>query len=105
MKRLLTMFVLGVFAAPVLAGASGMSDYKAHCAGCHGANANVQTKKARALKMEARKLSLLSSTKNKKQMIAVVETGKGAMPGFKGRLSKERIAAIVDYVLGLRGNR
>jgi len=104
MKILLIMFVIGIFALPVLAGASagGVNDYKAYCAGCHGANANVQTEKAKALKMDVRKLSLKASTKNKEQMIAIIENGKGAMPGFKGQLARNRIAAIVDYVQALR---
>ncbi len=105
MKTLLMLFVIGVCAAPALAGASGKDDYKAFCAGCHGANANVQTEKAKALKMDVRKLSLRSSTKNREQMIAIIETGKGDMPDFRKQLTRERISAIVGYVLALRDAR
>lgn len=105
MKTLLTMFVIGIFTSPATSGASGTSDYKAFCAGCHGANANVQTEKAKALKMDVRKLSLRSSPKNKEQMIAIIESGKGDMPDFKNQLTRERVSAIVDYVLSLRNKR
>ena len=102
MKTLLILIVIGLFASPVLADDSGKNDYKAYCAGCHGANANVQTEKAKALKMDVRKLSLKSSTKSKEQMTAIIESGKGNMPDFKKQLTRERISAIVDYVLALR---
>jgi mono/diheme cytochrome c family protein len=102
MKTFLVMFVIGVYALPALAGASGKGDFNAFCAGCHGANANVQTEKAKALKMDVKKLSLRSSTMNKKQMIAIIETGKGDMPEFKKQLTKARIAAIVDYIRSLK---
>jgi mono/diheme cytochrome c family protein len=104
MKSLLLLFVLSVFASTALAGTSGKSDYKAYCAGCHGANGNVQTEKARALKMDVEKLSLTSSTKSKVQMITIIETGKGDMPDFKKQLTRERISAIADYVLAFKKN-
>ena len=105
MKTLLILSVICVSASPVLATANGKNDYKAYCAGCHGANANVPTEKAKALNMDVRKLSLKSSTKNKEQMIAIIETGKGDMPDFKKQLTRDRISAIVDYVIVLRNAR
>jgi mono/diheme cytochrome c family protein len=105
MKTLLTMFVIGIFALPVMAGTDGKSDYNAYCAGCHGANGNVKTEKAKALKMDVRRLSLKSSTKDKLEMITVIESGKGDMPEFRKQLTRERIEAVVDYIIGLRGNK
>lgn len=105
MKTILTMVTAGILALPALAAADGMGDYKAYCAGCHGANGFVQTEKAKALKMDPKRLSLLASTKNRAEMAAVIKAGRGEMPGFGKQLSRERIAAIVDYVQTLRNNR
>ena len=102
MKRCPVILALALFAAPAIALPGGKADYNAKCAGCHGANGNIQTEKARALKMDVRKLSLKASKKNKAEMIEIVENGKGDMPGFKNDLSKEQIAAIIYYVMALR---
>ena len=102
MKTMFSMLLIGVIALPYLADASGISDYKAYCAGCHGANGNVPTEKAKALKMDVKKLSLILSVKSSEQMITIIESGKGSMPDFKKQLSRERIVAIVDYVQALK---
>jgi mono/diheme cytochrome c family protein len=102
MKKLLISLVLIVSAAPTLVLADGRTDYNAYCAGCHGAHGNVQTEKARALKMDVRKLALKVSKMNKAEMIAIIEEGRNHMPGFKDTIAKDRIAGIVDYVIALR---
>ncbi len=102
MKRSIAIFLLAAFATPAFAVSCGRVDYNARCAGCHGANGNVQTEKARALKMDVKKLSLKNSRKSKEEMIAIVEKGKGKMPGFKNDLTKEQILAIIYYVMALR---
>jgi quinohemoprotein ethanol dehydrogenase len=101
MKTATIMLVLLLGAAPAVALADGRSDYNARCAGCHGANANVQTEKAKALKMDIRKLSLRASQMDRDGMIATVEKGRGLMPAFENDLSKEQIASVVDYVRAL----
>ncbi len=102
MTRNFIILMLLVFTTPAFAASGGKADYNAKCAGCHGANDNVQTEKARALKMDVNKLSLKNSRKSKNEMIDIVEKGKGAMPAFKQDLSSEQIAAIIDYVMSLR---
>ena len=102
MKSMLTTLALIVCTAPAIALADGRTDYKAFCAGCHGANARVQTEKAKALKMDVRKLALRASKKTRAEMIEIVEKGKGDMPSFTQQLSKEQISAVIDYVIGLR---
>jgi mono/diheme cytochrome c family protein len=101
MKKIVIAIVLTVLAAPVIALADGRSDYKAKCAGCHGANGMVNPKKAKALQADFKKLTLTSSKMNKTDMIAIVEKGKDKMPGFEKELTKEQMAAIVDYITGL----
>jgi mono/diheme cytochrome c family protein len=102
MKKLLNLIVLLVFATPAVSLASGQSDYKAKCASCHGANANVQTEKAKALNMDVQKLALKVSKKSREEMIGIIEKGKEPMPGFKKELNRKQITAIVDYVIALR---
>ncbi len=102
MKKYLSVMVLVVFASPALAVPLGKVAYNAHCAGCHGANGHVQTEKARALKMDVRKLALQNSRKSEDELIAIIENGKGTMPAFKDSLSREQIAAIINYVMALR---
>jgi mono/diheme cytochrome c family protein len=101
MKTTTMMLVLLFCSVPAIAIADGRTDYNARCAGCHGANANVQTEKAKALKMVVRKLSLRASPMDKAGMIATVEKGRGMMPAFENDLTKEQAAAIVDYVRAL----
>ena len=102
MKKHLVIFVLVLFGTPALAIPGGKADYNAKCAGCHGANGNIQTEKAKALKMDVRKLSLKANKKNKAEMSEIVQSGKGDMPSFKNDFSKDQIAAIILYVMALR---
>jgi mono/diheme cytochrome c family protein len=76
MKTIPTILALTAITIPTIVLADGMTDYKAYCAGCHGANANIQTEKAKALKMDVKKLSLRASKMTKTEMIEIVENGK-----------------------------
>ena len=105
MKRIPMLLIVAACAVPAVARADGRADYNAHCASCHGPHGVVRTEKARALKQDIKKLSLRASKMNKAEMIARIETGHGIMPGFKKEMSRERISAIVDYVLALRNNK
>ncbi len=102
MKTMYIAFFCALLSLPAPVLATGLTDYNAKCAGCHGAQGNVQTEKAKALKMDVKKLALKISTKDKNEMIAIVEKGKGEMPGFDAQLTKDQIAAVVDYVIALR---
>jgi mono/diheme cytochrome c family protein len=102
MNKTLLSLTCSALLLPSLAFADGKTDYNAHCAGCHGANGNVQTEKAKALNMDVKKLALKVSTKNKAEMTAFIEKGKGKMPSFDKQLTKEQISAIADYIITLR---
>lgn len=98
MKMLLISLITFVFASPTAALADGRIDYRSHCASCHGANAFMAVKMARKLGVDPRKLTLLASEMSREEMIAITETGKGKMPGFDQKLTKEQIADIVGYI-------
>lgn len=102
MKKLLISCVLIIFAIPTLAFADGRSDYRARCAGCHGAypNSHPDWEKAKLLKADVNKLVLSGSALNKAEMIAIIEKGRGTMPSYENELTKDQIAAIVDYIRG-----
>lgn len=99
MNKMVIAIVLAVLAAPMVVFADGRSDYKAKCAGCHGANGMVNPKKAKALQVDFKKLTLTSSKMNKTDMTATIEKGKDKMPGFEKELTKDQIEAIVDYIM------
>jgi len=102
MKKLLIAFIMVLFVLPGIGFADGPSDYKAKCAACHGAKGNLPPKTARLLKADLKKLALKTSSMSREEMIAIVEKGKDKMPGFEKDLTKEQIAAIVDYIMALR---
>ena len=101
MKKIVITMVLIILAVPLVVFADGRTDYKANCAGCHGADAMASPKKAKALQVNFMTLSLTASRKEKPEMIAIIEKGKGKMPDFEKELTKDRIAAIVDYIFAI----
>lgn len=124
MKKWIVMAVLLFFAtagsatgasrpaSPVVPGAAppdgiagGRIDYRAKCASCHGANALTTIRTARKLGIDPKRLSLMDNTLTRDEMIAITEKGKDKMPGFEKELSKERIGAVIDYVLDYRAKR
>jgi cbb3-type cytochrome c oxidase subunit III len=76
----------------------GRSVYTANCGRCHGADGQGHTKTGEMV--EAPDLSDASWQKSRStsRMIASVTHGRGQMPAFKKKLSKEEIAAAVAYV-------
>jgi mono/diheme cytochrome c family protein len=102
MKKLFVTFIVLLIVAPGVGFADGGSDYKAKCAACHGAKGNLLPKTARLLKVDPRKLALKASSMSREEMIAVVEKGKDRMPAFEKDMTKEQIAAVIDYVMALR---
>jgi mono/diheme cytochrome c family protein len=109
MKKMAVPIVLFMMAAPLIALADGepdykvlanaKNDYKAHCAGCHGADAMTTPRRARALGVDFKTLVLSMSSKNKDEMRAIIKKGVGIMPTFEKELTDEQISAIIDYVL------
>ena len=102
MKNFFVSLAILVLSLPAFALADAGLDFKTKCAECHGANANLLPKMARLQKVDPKKLALLASSLTRDQMIAVVEKGRNQMPAFEKELTKEQIAAIVDYVTSLK---
>jgi mono/diheme cytochrome c family protein len=119
MKKLFVLLVIAVIAMPVAARADAVGDsnplsddnaksdnstkidFNTKCAKCHRAT-KLLPKTAKSLGVDPGKLTLRASKMNKEEMIAIVEKGKDKMPGFEKELTKEQIAALVDYILFLK---
>jgi cytochrome c6 len=88
--------------APVVAGQGVAADsanlYKTKCVGCHGADgAGKSTMKNTDLRAtEVQK-------QTEAQLQEAVTNGKGKMPGYKDKLSKEQIAGLITHVRSLSG--
>ena len=67
--------------------------YNTYCATCHGKDGKLGFSGA---------TDLTTSTVTLDEAIEQITNGKGTMVGFKGVISKEDIAAIAKYTLGLR---
>jgi mono/diheme cytochrome c family protein len=102
MKKILITAVLTLCAMPVLALADGMTDFNMNCSNCHGGSAKTNAKRAGMLKVDPKKIYLPASEMDKGQMTVIVEKGKDKMPAFEGKLTKDQIAGIVDYVKSLK---
>lgn len=57
---------------------TGEDDYTQYCTTCHEAP---------------------PTTKNIQQITKVINSGKGRMPGYKGKLTDSQIKAITDYIV------
>ncbi len=105
MKTLMTQFsgralkiAVGsvLFAAPVF-GQTGASLYKSRCASCHGADGKGDTAVGKS--MHLRSLASPEVQKESDQeLTGIIADGKGAMPGYKDKLSAEQVKDLVGYI-------
>ncbi len=79
----------------------GADTFKAKCAACHGANGAGDTTMGKNLKIRD-----LGSADVQKQSDAELDTaiakGKGKMPAYDGKLTKEQIEGLVKYIRTLK---
>jgi len=81
--------------------ADGAADYKAKCAGCHGVNGAGDTAMGKTWKLKD-----LGSAEVQKQsdaeLTAIVTKGKGKMPPYDGKLTKDQINDVVKFIRTLK---
>ena len=79
----------------------GAETFKAKCAACHGATGAGDTTMGKNLKIRD-----LGSADVQKQSDADLDTiitkGKGKMPAYDGKLTKEQIDGLVKYIRTLK---
>lgn len=103
MKKLLSVALLAIalatfaFTPPALAGnaANGSKIFNANCVACHRGGNNVVIASKTLKKKALKKYKMFSN----KAIVKQVTNGKGAMPAFGGRLTKEQINDVATYVL------
>jgi mono/diheme cytochrome c family protein len=103
MNHMLISLILVTFFMPMVAFADGRTEYRANCASCHAAypNGYPDFERAKALKVSQKKLALSASEMNRDEMIVITEKGKGSMPGYEDKLTKDQITGIVDYIISV----
>ena len=81
--------------------ADGAADFKAKCAMCHGATGAGDTTMGKNMKLKD-----LGSAEVQKQsddeLTTTISKGKGKMPAYDGKLSKDQIGDVVKFIRTLK---
>ena len=80
----------------------GSAVYSANCGRCHGADGQGRTRLAEIVDPPDMSDPAWQKGRSNARMIASVANGRGQMPAYKKKLSKQDIAAAVAYVRTLR---
>ena len=80
----------------------GRAVYTANCGRCHGADGAGHTRMAEMVEPPDMTDPAWQRARSASRMAASVANGRGQMPAFKKKLSKQDIAAAVAYVRTLR---
>ncbi len=76
----------------------GREVYAANCGRCHGADGAGHTRMAEIVEPPDMTDAAWQRRRSDARMIASVANGRGQMPAFKKKLSRQEIAAAVAYV-------
>ena len=82
--------------------ARGREVYMSNCARCHGADGMSHTSMGQMTEAPDLTDAAWQSRRSAARMIASVTNGRGEMPAFRRKLSRQEIAAAVAYVRALR---
>lgn len=80
----------------------GRAVYSANCGRCHGADGAGHTRMAEIVEPPDMSDPAWQRGRSSSRMIGSVANGRGQMPAFKKKLSKQEIAAAVAYVRTLK---
>ena len=80
----------------------GRAVYEARCTRCHGADGAGRTRMADIVEPPDMSDPAWQRQRSTARMVASVSNGRGQMPAFKKKLSRQEIAAAVAYVRTLR---
>jgi mono/diheme cytochrome c family protein len=82
--------------------AGGPADYKSqHCAACHGASGAGDTVMGKNMKIPDF-ASAAVQMKSDAELAEIITRGKGKMPSYHGKLTKEQIDGIVKWIRTLK---
>jgi cytochrome c6 len=79
----------------------GAGIFKAKCQSCHGPEGKADTAMAKNMKVRSMHSEEVQK-QSKEELVKITTDGKGKMPAFKGKLSKDQIDDVVDYIKGLK---
>lgn len=82
--------------------ARGRAVYEARCARCHGADGAGHTRMAEVVEPPDMTDAAWQRQRGDARMVASVANGRGQMPAFKKKLSRQEIVAAVAYVRTLK---
>lgn len=81
--------------------ADGGADFKVRCAPCHGARGAGETKLGQNLRV--RDLGSADAQKQSDdELSTIIHKGKGKMPAYGGKLSRDQINELVKYIRTLK---
>ena len=80
----------------------GREVYRANCGRCHGADGAGHTRMAEIVEPPDMSDAAWQRKRSTSKMVASVSNGRGQMPAFKRKLSRQEIAAAIAYVRTLR---
>ena len=101
LKGSIVILALGLVFSVYSFAAEGGDTFKAKCAACHGATGAGDTTMGKNLKLKD-----LGSADVQKQtdeeLTTTITKGKGKMPAYDGKLSKEQISDVVKFIRSLK---
>jgi cytochrome c6 len=77
--------------------ADGGADFKAKCAMCHGADGKGDTGMGKTLKLRDLGSADVQGQSDA-DLTGIITNGKGKMPKYDGKLSKDQIGDLVKYI-------
>jgi mono/diheme cytochrome c family protein len=81
--------------------ADGAADFKAKCAACHGATGAGDTTMGKNLKLKDLGSAEVQKASDE-ELTTVIDKGKGKMPAYGAKLSKDQISDLVKYIRTLK---
>jgi len=81
--------------------ADGGADFKAKCAMCHGADGKGDTSMGKTMKLRDLGSADVQGQSDA-DLTGIIANGKGKMPKYDGKLSKDQISDLVKYIRTLK---
>ncbi len=87
--------------SPAKEKAEGKTLFESKCASCHGKEAKADTTMAKNMKIRDMHSAEVQK-QTKEEIIKIIENGKGKMPAYKSKLTKDQITDLADFIKGLK---
>ena len=101
MKAVLTVLTFTLVFSTWSLGDGGADTFKAKCAMCHGADGKGETGMGKTLKL--RDLGSADvQAQSDADLAGIITNGKGKMPKYDGKLTKDQIGEVVNYIRTLK---